>query len=74
MISVLQRASHICFEDIILKELYLTNCCKHTFHKKCMNNWLNSVSDENKVCPYCRCPKTTVALEKQIKEEIYFST
>lgn len=39
----------ICTDCILYPELVSTKC-GHTFHRKCLNKWLN----KNNVCPNCR--------------------
>jgi hypothetical protein len=47
----------ICTEIILKNELMLTKC-KHEFHKKCLNKWLES----NGNCPLCRLQLPSVQL------------
>ena len=39
----------ICLESFKNKELY-SSTCKHTFHKSCIDKWL----DKDNSCPLCR--------------------
>ncbi len=39
----------ICLDEKKLRKIFITEC-NHTFHKKCINKWL----DKSDTCPICR--------------------
>lgn len=41
----------ICHEKLESKDVHVTGC-KHSFHKTCMDSWL----ELNNSCPMCRAP------------------
>lgn len=52
----------ICTDCILYPELVSTKC-GHTFHRKCLNKWLN----KNNVCPNCRTEEPWNEFKKIIK-------
>ena len=44
----------ICLDSIKSGEEYQTPCCNQNFHKKCLNQWINSQTSKFKSCPHCR--------------------
>ena len=64
----------ICLEKINKCERHITLTeCNHTFHKKCLKQWLN----KNNTCPNCRIPvslpKKCDNLNKKCNTLIYFN-
>lgn len=57
----------ICFEDIINDKKILH--CSHTFHNKCINNWLVKSNS----CPYCRMDITKLdKITKMFEEAVSY--
>jgi hypothetical protein len=50
---VLSECCSICLDDFKINEFKRTLCCKHTFHKKCVDRWFKK---EHSECPMCRAP------------------
>ena len=46
----------ICCENVKSNEFLRNLPCKHKFHKKCVDKWLNNLlkKSENASCPLCR--------------------
>ena len=56
----------ICMEEC--REDTIITSCKHTFHEKCLHEWLKTKD----TCPMCRCKqKKNASEEKQEQPEIF---
>ena len=44
----------ICFHSIENTDNKTLNCCQHTVHKKCLNDWYKI----NNSCPFCRTERS----------------
>lgn len=46
----------ICLEDMDDDSQLSTTACNHTFHTKCLNDWMNSAQSGAQYCPLCKEP------------------
>lgn len=46
----------ICFDSLIFNRALFITECRHHFHKSCLDNWILSKNNNNKLpnCPICR--------------------
>ncbi len=48
---LIESVCSICLENYKKNEFYRTLCCKHVFHKKCIDHWIKK---DHLNCPMCR--------------------
>ena len=44
----------ICLEHYVKNEKIIELSCKHTFHEKCIKEWMDTNNISNNTCPICR--------------------
>ena len=44
----------ICLEKYVKNEKIIELSCKHTFHEKCIKEWMDTNNISNNTCPICR--------------------
>ena len=72
---MMEKSCPICMKSYIITDIIKGLTCKHTFHKSCIEQWLEKHDD----CPLCKCnfaeevKKRKSELEKNIYDEEHIS-
>lgn len=67
--EILEGCSICCKENLMSSEIATLNC-GHSFHKECLNDYLEIAEDKNS-CLYCRCVGISPKNKKQKKSLSY---